>query len=111
MALVDVGRIASALKLSRRRVQQPVKEGLPRESRGQYAPVECMLWYICYLQNAIEKKSVPMADGSYAGEREERVRLLRAKADLREMELAKTARPLRRAARCREYDDRPRPDN
>ena len=30
-----------------------------------------------------------MADGRYAGEREERVRLLRADADLREIELAK----------------------
>ena len=37
----------------------------------------------------IEKRSVPTLDGGYVGEREERVRLLRADADLREMELAK----------------------
>ena len=89
MALVNVGKVASALNLSEQRVQQLVKEGLPREGRGQYDPVKCMLWYIRYLQQVIEKKSVPTLDGSFVGEREERVRLLRADADLREMELAK----------------------
>ena len=44
---------------------------------------------IRYLQNVIEKRSVPTLDGGFVGEREERVRLLRADADLREMELAK----------------------
>ena len=48
-----------------------------------------MLWYIRYLQAALAKKSVPIGDGGYAGEREERVRLLRAEAELKEMELAK----------------------
>jgi hypothetical protein len=48
-----------------------------------------MLFYIRYLQAALEKKSVPMPDATFAGEREERVRLLRADADMREIELAK----------------------
>jgi hypothetical protein len=48
-----------------------------------------MLWYVRYLQRALEKKSVPTLEGGYVGEREERVRLLRADADLREMALAK----------------------
>jgi hypothetical protein len=56
---------------------------MPREARGQYDAVKCMLFYIRYLQRALEKKSVPMADGGYAGEREERIRLLRADADRR----------------------------
>jgi phage terminase Nu1 subunit (DNA packaging protein) len=89
MAFVEVGKVAQALNLDERRVQQLVKEGLPREGRGQYDPVKCMLWYIRYLQQALEKKSVPTLDGGFVGEREERVRLLRADADLREMELAK----------------------
>jgi phage terminase Nu1 subunit (DNA packaging protein) len=89
MSTVNVTRVAAALNLSEQRIHQLVKEGLPREARGQYDPVKCMLFYIRYLQAALEKKSVPMADGGYAGEREERVRLLRADADLREMELAK----------------------
>jgi phage terminase Nu1 subunit (DNA packaging protein) len=89
MPTVDVERVAQALNLTRSRVAQLVKMGLPKEGRGQYDPVKCMLWYIRFLQAALEKKSVPMTDGTFAGEREERVRLLRADADLREIELAK----------------------
>src|SRR6202035_5428507 len=89
MSTVDVTKVASALNLTDARVQMLVKEGMPREARGQYDPVKCMLWYIRYLQRALEKKAVPTLDGGFVGEREERVRLLRADADLREMELAK----------------------
>ena len=90
MATVNVTRLASALNLTARRVQQLVQEeGMPREAGGKYDPVKCMLFYIRYLQNALEKKSLPTADGGYAGEREERVRLLRSQADLSEIELAK----------------------
>jgi phage terminase Nu1 subunit (DNA packaging protein) len=89
MTLVNVERVAQALNLQRRRVQQLVKEGMPKEARGQYDAVKCMLWYIRYLQAAIEKRSVRTPEGSFTGEREERVRLLRAHADLREIKLAK----------------------
>jgi phage terminase Nu1 subunit (DNA packaging protein) len=89
MPTVDVTKVASALNLDERRVQQLVKEGMPRETRGQYDPVKCMLWYIRYLQQALEKKSVPTLDGGFVGEREERVRLLRSQADLSEIELSK----------------------
>lgn len=89
MATVDVTKVANALNLTEQRVGQLVKEGMPKEGRGQYDAVKCMLWYIRYLQQALEKKAVPTLEGGYAGEREERIRLLRADADLREMELAK----------------------
>jgi hypothetical protein len=89
MAVVDAVKVASALNLSEQRVHQLVKEGLPKEGRGQFDPMKCMLWYIRYLQKALEKRSVPTLDGGFVGEREERVRLLRADADLREIELAK----------------------
>jgi phage terminase Nu1 subunit (DNA packaging protein) len=89
MPTVDADKIASALNLTVQRVHQLVKVGLPKEGRGQFDPVKCMLFYIRYLQRALEKKFVPTLDGGYLGEREERVRLLRADADLREIELAK----------------------
>ena len=89
MPIVDVGKVANALNLTEMRVQQLVKEGMPREVRGQYDPVKCMLWYVRYLQQALEKKSVPTLDGGFIGERDARVRLLSADADLREMELSK----------------------
>jgi hypothetical protein len=82
--LANVERVAQALNLDKRRVQQLVKEGMPRAERGLYDPIKCLLWYVRYLQAALEKKAVPMPDGSLTGEREERVRLIRADADLRE---------------------------
>lgn len=89
MAIVNVGKVAKALNLTPQRVQQLANEGLPKEDRGKYDLGKCMLWYIRYLQAALEKKAVPMANGVYAGEREERTRLLRAEAELKEIELAK----------------------
>jgi phage terminase Nu1 subunit (DNA packaging protein) len=89
MAVVSVGKVAKALNLTPQRVQQLANEGLPREDRGKYDLGKCMLWYIRYLQAALERKGVLMGDGGYAGEREERVRLLRAEAELKQMELAK----------------------
>jgi hypothetical protein len=86
VAFVDVARVAKALNLQVRRVQYLVKEGMPRQARGKYDPVKCMLWYVRYLQRLLEKKSLPQRDGT---EREERVRLLRAKADLRELEVSR----------------------
>ena len=88
MPNVDVTKVASALNLEVRRVQQLVKEGMPRETRGQYDAVKCMLWYIRYLQNAIEKRSAPTLDGAFVGESRERIRLLRVAADLKEDRLA-----------------------
>jgi hypothetical protein len=78
MPLVDVTRVAQALNLTESRVHQLVKEGLPRENRGQYDAVKCLLWYIRYLQAVIEKKTINTGNEGFAGEREERVRLLRA---------------------------------
>jgi phage terminase Nu1 subunit (DNA packaging protein) len=89
MANVDVQKLASVLNLDERRIQQLVHEGMPRAARGQYDPVKCMLWYIRYLQKALERKAVPTLEGGFVGEREERIRLLRADADLRELALAK----------------------
>jgi hypothetical protein len=89
MATVGAEKVAQALNLTEQRVHQLVKEGLPKEGRGQFDPVKCLLWYVRYLQSALERKAVPTLDGGFVGEREERVRLLRADADLREIELAK----------------------
>src|SRR5580704_3861880 len=88
--LTNVSRTAKFLNLSEQRVQQLAKEGiLPREARGSYDPIKCGLAYIRYLQAAIEKRdgAVP-ADESGTGERRERMRVLRAQADLKEMQLA-----------------------
>ena len=88
MAIVNAEKVAQALTLTESRVHQLVKEGLPKEGRGQYDAVKCMLWYVRYLQNAIEKRTAPAFDGAVVGERRERIRLLRVAADLKEDRLA-----------------------
>jgi phage terminase Nu1 subunit (DNA packaging protein) len=87
VALVNVTKLGSALNLTDRRIQQLVGEGLPKEARGRYDLGKCMHWYIRYLQAALEKK-VPTTDDS-GGLRDDRQRLLRAEAGLKEIELAR----------------------
>ena len=89
--MVNVERVANALNLAPRRVQQLVKEGLPREKRGEYDPIKCMLWYIRYLQAQISRLSpnVDVAGGEIDNERKERIGLLRADRELRGLELAR----------------------
>lgn len=91
MSTVEVERIANALNIEPRRVQQLVKEGMPREKRGQYDPAKCMIWYIRYLQAHIRRLSPnTAAEGSGCdNERKQRIRLLQAEADLKELELAR----------------------
>src|SRR5215469_7783064 len=90
MAVVDLKQVSKALNVSERRVQQLAKEGLPKEDRGRYDLGKCMLWYIRYLQAALEASGRrDSGDAEFIGAREERARLLRAEAELKEMELAK----------------------
>ena len=62
MATVNGQKIAQALNLTEQRVHQLVSEGLPKEDRGQFDPIKCLLFYIRYLQRALEKKSVPLRE-------------------------------------------------
>src|SRR6516225_3502751 len=88
MALVNVQKLASAMNVTARRVQQLVAEGLPREEKGKYELGKCLLWYIRYLQTALERRAVPTPDGEVSSMTEERLALLRADRELREIELA-----------------------
>jgi hypothetical protein len=56
MPTVDVHKVARFLNVTPRRVQQHVKEEMPRAARGQYDPIKCGQWYVRYLQAAIEKR-------------------------------------------------------
>jgi phage terminase Nu1 subunit (DNA packaging protein) len=87
--IVGIKELAAILNLTPSRIHQLVEQGLPKKLRGKYDLLKCARWYIRYLRAVIEKKEVPMPDGAFAGEHGERVRLLRANADLREMELAR----------------------
>lgn len=87
--LLNAEKLAVIINLTKSRVFQLVAEGMPKELRGKYDVDKCTGWYIRYLQAALEKKAVPMEGGEIVSEREERVRNLRAAADLKEIELAR----------------------
>jgi phage terminase Nu1 subunit (DNA packaging protein) len=88
--IVGIKQIAEKLNLTPSRIQQLVQEGLPKKLRGKYDVDECTGFYIRYLQALVEKKVIVDAGGeALASERESRLRLLRADAELREIELAR----------------------
>jgi len=83
--MADLQTISKLLKLSDRRVQQLAKDGvLPKASRGEYDSIRCVHGYIDYLKN------INGQDGSPHDFLLHRNRLTKAKADLTEMEKAKT---------------------
>jgi len=89
MSLVDVKKLSAMMNVTPRRVQQLANEsGMPRAGKGLYDAGKCLLWYIRFLQDALEKKAVPKGDGGYSGITDERARSLRADAELKEIELA-----------------------
>jgi phage terminase Nu1 subunit (DNA packaging protein) len=89
--IVGTKRLAEILNLTPRRIQQLVKEGLPKRRRGKYDQDECTRFYIRYLLALGEKKGILGEGGAVLeNEREVRLRLLSADADLRELELART---------------------
>lgn len=85
VATYPVGTIAKLLKLTPQRIQQLVKEGvIPRADRGRYELVPAVQGYIDYLR-------ARALGGDMAGEPEHKTRLLKARADLAEMEAGKLA--------------------
>jgi phage terminase Nu1 subunit (DNA packaging protein) len=88
--IIGIKQVAAALNLTASRVQQLVQEGLPKKLRGKYDKDECTGWYIRYLQALVEKKAIVDEGGRiFASEREERLRQIRADADLTEIKLAR----------------------
>lgn len=88
--IVGIEEITIALNLTKARISQLVQQGLPKKLRGKYDLDACTGFYIRYLQTLVEKKAIVDEGGKvFASEREERLRLLRADADLREIELAR----------------------
>jgi phage terminase Nu1 subunit (DNA packaging protein) len=89
VANVGVKKVAMALGVTPRRVQQLAQEGMPHgDGRGKYDLAQCMLWYIRYLQKVIDKRESPQ--GSIGDSlRTQRERLVSAQADREELELSK----------------------
>ena len=89
-AAQPIGVIAKLLDLSERRVQQLSREGvIPKAKRGQYDLIGAVRGYVRYLRDQAVQAQAGAPD--YATER---ARLLRAKADLAEMEREEKRRAL-----------------
>ena len=90
MPQIDVKQIMQALNVSEVHIGRLVKEGMPKEARGKYDLGKCMLWYIRYLQAALKRRSgSEPIDEAGRTEQRERLRLLSAVAELKELELAR----------------------
>jgi phage terminase Nu1 subunit (DNA packaging protein) len=90
--LVAIAAIAERLHLTPRRIQQLVGEGLPRVTRGKYDVDAVLDWYIARLERQLAGEID--ADGERAKKDNEELRLLSAKADLQELDLASKRREL-----------------
>lgn len=90
MPLVEVKQLMQAFNVTERYIGQLVKEGMPREARGKYDLGKCMLWYLRYLQAVVRRRSgSEIPDDQGRTEARERLRLLSAEAELKEIELAR----------------------
>ena len=93
----SVTRLSELMNLTPRRVQQLVKEGLPKGKRGEYVLEECMAWYIRYLQAKLAAGQPETSTGELSGR--ERVDL--AKAVQEEL---KTAEMLKQMVSVSDFD-------
>jgi phage terminase Nu1 subunit (DNA packaging protein) len=90
--LVGIAAIAERLRLTPRRIQQLVGEGLPRVTRGKYDVDAVLDWYIERLERQLARQTDE--DGELAKREKEEMRLLSARADLNELDLASKRREM-----------------
>ena len=88
MPLVEITQLTAALNITKERIGQLVKEGMPKEARGKYDLGKCMLWYIRYLQAALKRRSGASGEDGRTEQRE-RLLLLSAERELKELELGR----------------------
>lgn len=88
MAETSAKILANLFSITEQRIHQLVKKGMPKENRGKFDLLKCVRWYVRYLTSVIEKTAAPVG-AEYVSERDERIRSIRADADLKEIELAK----------------------
>jgi hypothetical protein len=86
--IVSAEILADVFGLTETRIHQLVaKEKMPKESRGRFDLMICIRFYIKYLQTRIEKRSVEIG-GEITAVSDQRVRGLKAGAELKEIEVA-----------------------
>src|SRR5262249_31375396 len=89
MPLVGPQDLARLFEDTESYIHKLVKEGMPQKARGKYELGECLLWYIKHLKNKLKSRRRIIGDDDGSTERAARLRLVRADAELRELELAR----------------------
>ena len=89
---MGIAAIAERLRLTPRRIQQLVGEGLPRVTRGKYDVDEVLDWYIARLEKQLARGTDEEAEA--AKKWNEELRILSSRADLQELDLAARRREL-----------------
>jgi hypothetical protein len=78
---VGVGQIAQDFGCSERQIRNFVAAGMPRAGHGEYDRLECLRWYVKKLMRDLD------AAGNVSDLERELIRVQRATADLKELEL------------------------
>ncbi len=77
--LIDVHQLAFLFGITDRWVQRMADEhGMPREEHGMYDPIRCTQWYTNFLRAQMKSANF-----------DQKARLTKATADMRELELAR----------------------
>lgn len=88
-----VSTIAKLFGITERRVQQLAREGIiPKPEKNQYALAGCVHAYVAYLRQCASGKNTNLH-----AVHQERARLLKAQADMAEIELAQKSKRLGKA--------------
>ena|ERR1700730_6365095 len=86
--IVTVESFAKTLGLTKSRIHQLVQEGMPRAARGKYNERACLIWYAKFMQKVVKNKLADVGGGEFIGLNDQRVRGMRADAELKEINLA-----------------------
>jgi phage terminase Nu1 subunit (DNA packaging protein) len=89
MGLVRRKELARIFEITEHYVNALVKAGLPQAAYGKYELGACMLWYLKFLKNKLNSRRYLDDEEIAQLEREERLKLVRAEAGLKELELAR----------------------
>lgn len=94
MAIVNAEKLGELLRLTKQRIYQLVKVGMPKTGRGQFDAAKCTLWYVHFLQDALNRKTPQNNSEENKDLRKEKTLLIRVQRELAELQLAEKRRQL-----------------
>jgi phage terminase Nu1 subunit (DNA packaging protein) len=90
--IVDRTELGKFLNVDADYVSVLVREGMPKVHHGRYALVRCLSWYVKHLQDSVKKRGLRVPGD--LSERECKLRIVKATAEMREYELGRVKREL-----------------